>query len=65
MVRFPQILQDKKQSPVFRICALKAAVLNMVMDEAKGDVTMAGDGVFTDKMKVHIHKNNTLDYRVG
>lgn len=29
----------------------------MVMDEAQGDITMADDGVFTDKMKVHIHKS--------
>lgn len=29
----------------------------MVMDEAKEDITMADDGVFTDKMKVRIHKS--------
>lgn len=29
----------------------------MVMDEAKEDIAMADDGVFTDKMKVHIHES--------
>lgn len=57
MVSFPQTLQEKKQSSVFRICALKTAVLNIEMDEAKEDITMADDGVFTDKMKVRIHKS--------
>lgn len=57
MVRFLQSLQEKKESSAFRIRALKAAVLNVVMDDAKEDIPMADDGVFTDKMKVHIHKS--------
>lgn len=38
---------------------MKAAALNMVMDDAKEEIRMA-DGVPTDKRKVHIHQYEYL-----
>lgn len=35
---------------------MKAAALNMVMDDAKEDIRMA-DGVLAENKKVHIHRS--------